>query len=81
VSPALTRREEEVLQLLISGKTHSEIAAHLFISRHTAREHMVRIYAKLDVHSRSQLITRAIDTGILTLVYKGQVIAGQSIDS
>jgi DNA-binding CsgD family transcriptional regulator len=81
VSSPLTRREEEVLHLLFSGKTNSEIATALYISRHTAREHMGSIYAKLEVHTRSQLFARAVASGLLTLVYKGHVITGQTTDS
>lgn len=79
--PPLTPREDEVFLLLISGKTHKEIAEILFISPHTAREHIFRIYTKLNVHSRSQLIDYAIASGLLTLVYKGQVITGKSSES
>ena len=70
----LTPREDEVFRLLVSGKTTAEIAADLVIARHTAREHVARIYAKFDVHSRSELIARAVSLGILTLLYKGEVI-------
>lgn len=60
----LTQRELEVLQLLVKGKTHREIAADLFISPHTAREHIARIYAKLGVSRRTDCILKAISMGV-----------------
>lgn len=74
----LTPREDEVFRLLVSGKTTAEIAGDLVITRHTAREYVARIYAKLGVHSRSELIARAVALGILTLLYKGEVIPVRS---
>jgi DNA-binding CsgD family transcriptional regulator len=71
----LTRREEEVFRLLIVGKTHREISRELCITRHTAREYIARIYLKLDVHSRSELIDRALSNGHLRLVFNEDVMA------
>ena len=52
----LTPRELEVLNLLCDGKTSSEIADNLCISRLTARAHIRNIYAKLNVSKKSQAI-------------------------
>jgi DNA-binding CsgD family transcriptional regulator len=49
----LSRRELEVLRLLVDGKTDAEIAAALFVSRRTASTHVRHIYDKLGVASRS----------------------------
>jgi LuxR family maltose regulon positive regulatory protein len=71
VSPApalvepLTGRELEVLRLLPSSLSSTEIAAHLIISVHTARTHIKSIYGKLDVHSRLEAVQRARGLGLL----------------
>ena len=51
----LTRRESEILRLLLRGKTNPEIAADLFISVSTARFHVHNLLEKLNVESRHQL--------------------------
>ena len=48
---ALTPRETDVLRCIAAGIGRAEIAKHLFMSPHTARTHVQRILAKLDVHS------------------------------
>lgn len=47
----LTPRETQVLRCISLGIGRSEIAKHLFMSPHTARTHIQRILAKLEVHS------------------------------
>jgi DNA-binding CsgD family transcriptional regulator len=51
----LTPREREVAQLLTRGATNDEIARALWISRHTAKDHVKAVYAKLGVTSRAEL--------------------------
>jgi DNA-binding NarL/FixJ family response regulator len=53
--PNLTPREQEVYYLLLSPLSRHEIATVLGVSYLTAREHMVRIYRKLNVQSRQEL--------------------------
>lgn len=60
----LTRREREVLTLLVEGSGHEAIAATLVISPETARTHVQRILRKLDVHSRSEAIALVAQTGM-----------------
>lgn len=52
----ISPREEEVLELIILGKTNKEIAGSLFISEHTVKNHLSRIFNKMDVTDRSQII-------------------------
>ncbi|MEI2395015.1 helix-turn-helix transcriptional regulator [Paenibacillus phytohabitans] len=52
----ISPREEEVLELIILGKTNKEIASALFISEHTVKNHLSRIFTKMNVTDRSQII-------------------------
>jgi len=49
----LTRREQEVLRLVISGKTNAEIATLLMISARTVQKHLEHIFIKLGVETRT----------------------------
>lgn len=53
----LTVREQEVLQLILSGKSNREIAELLFISESTVKTHARNIFSKYDVGSRAELIS------------------------
>ena len=55
---ALSTREAEVMNLLARGHTVSSIAESLFISENTVRTHSKHIYAKMDVHSKFELMER-----------------------
>ncbi len=52
----ITRREREVVNLICAGKTNQEIADLLFITLQTVKDHTHRIYLKLDIKNRMQLI-------------------------
>jgi DNA-binding NarL/FixJ family response regulator len=54
----LTAREIEVAQLVRQGLTSKQIAESLRLSVNTARRHVERILAKLDVHSRSAAMSK-----------------------
>jgi DNA-binding NarL/FixJ family response regulator len=54
----LTRREKEILTLLIDGLSYKAIAAQCFISMDTVFSHIKNIYAKLNIHSRSELAAK-----------------------
>jgi len=54
----LSKREMEVADLIMVGKSNKEIAAHLIMSEHTVRNHLAKIYAKMGVDSRACLICR-----------------------
>ena len=52
----LSNRETEVVLLLLEGRSLRYIQNELYISEGTARTHVKRIYAKLGVHSKQELI-------------------------
>ncbi|MFQ5772086.1 MAG: response regulator, partial [bacterium] len=56
----LTVRETEVLTQLCTGKSYKMIADVLFISEETVRRHIKNIYKKLEVHSQSEAVAKAI---------------------
>ncbi|MDD4296382.1 MAG: LuxR family transcriptional regulator [Ruminiclostridium sp.] len=53
----LTAREQEVLQLMLSGKSNRKIAEALSISENTVKTHARNIFSKYDVASRAELIS------------------------
>jgi len=53
---SLSKRELEILQLILEGRNNKEIDAQLFISYHTVKNHVTSIYRKLKVRNRYQLI-------------------------
>jgi ATP/maltotriose-dependent transcriptional regulator MalT len=55
----LTAREEEILVLIARGLSNDEIVAELFVSRATVRNHITRIFQKLQVRTRAQAIVLA----------------------
>lgn len=55
-----TKRELEIIRLLISGKTSRQIAEELFLSEHTVQTHRKNIMEKYQTHSSSELIALAI---------------------
>jgi predicted ATPase/DNA-binding CsgD family transcriptional regulator len=61
----LTRREREVLRLVIVGMTDQAIADTLFISRRTVTTHVQNIRGKLGVQNRAEAVARAIRDGLV----------------
>jgi DNA-binding CsgD family transcriptional regulator len=61
----LTLREQEVVQLLLSGKSNREIAAALHITEHTVKTHTRNIYAKYAVRTRAELISSLLKGEVL----------------
>lgn len=53
----ISSREQEIINLLVDGKTNREIAEQLFISDNTVKTHVKNIYAKLSVSNRVQLFS------------------------
>lgn len=55
----LSEREKDVLKLIAEGKSYSQIADLLFISKETSKTHIKNIYSKLQVNSKSEAIELA----------------------
>ena len=62
--PSLTRRESEILERIAQGLDNTQIAAHLDMSEKTVRNHITRIFEKLEVENRPQAIVRAREAGL-----------------
>ncbi|MFD7508698.1 LuxR C-terminal-related transcriptional regulator [Streptomyces sp. NPDC059853] len=56
----LTRREEEVLDLLLQRRSNEEIADQLFLTRQTVKNYVSRVFRKVGVSSRRELLRRPI---------------------
>ena len=63
----LTPREREVLELMATGQSNKQIAAHLGISSHTAKFHIGAILAKLGAATRTEAVVRAVQRGLILL--------------
>ncbi|MEO8474718.1 MAG: response regulator transcription factor [Chryseolinea sp.] len=58
--PIVSRREQQVLQLIVDGLTNPQIAEKLFISLHTVDSHRKNLLAKFDVSNTASLIRMSI---------------------
>ncbi|MEU1881071.1 response regulator transcription factor [Streptosporangium sp. NPDC020072] len=65
--PALSAREVEILELLASGAGNREIARRLFITEATVKTHLVHIYGKLGVDTRTAAVTAAVERRLIRL--------------
>jgi len=61
----LSPRETEILQLLVEGFTKKNIAGKLIISYHTVDSHLRKIYEKLEVHSASSAVAKALKENLI----------------
>jgi DNA-binding NarL/FixJ family response regulator len=66
-TPQLTSRELEVLKLVAQGMSNKEIAAELYISENTVKNHVRNILEKLHLHSRMEAVVYAVREKILDL--------------
>ncbi|WP_299428109.1 response regulator transcription factor [uncultured Meiothermus sp.] len=64
--PKLTSREQEVLQWMAQGLSTKEIARNLHISPETVKDHLVRLYEKLEARNRVEALERARSLGLLS---------------
>lgn len=63
----VTVREMEVLQLIAKGLSNHEIAARLFLSEKTVKNHLTNIFRKIDVTDRTQAVLYAIKNKIVQI--------------
>lgn len=62
---SLTPRELEVLKLVAAGSSNREIGVELMLSEATVKSHLVHIYDKLGVRSRTSAVAAAREQGVL----------------
>lgn len=62
---ALTTRELEVISAVATGQSNRDVARSLFLSEGTVKSHLVQIFTKLDVKSRTAAVARARTQGLL----------------
>ena len=70
-SEPLSERELAVLRFLPTNLSAGEIAGELFLSVHTVKTHMRKLYAKLDVHTRAEAVQRGRALGLLAPARRG----------
>ncbi|MFN3601692.1 MAG: response regulator [Dietzia sp.] len=63
--PVLTDREVEVLRAVATGETNRQVASSLHVSEATVKTHLVHIFDKLGVASRTAAVARARDLGVV----------------
>lgn len=61
----LSPREIEVLQLVADGLSNREVSGRLFLSQATVKSHLVHVYAKLRVDSRTAAVAAAVSRGLI----------------
>jgi DNA-binding NarL/FixJ family response regulator len=63
----LSAREREVLQLIAEGSSTTEVAARLYITPKTTKNHLASIYHKLEATDRTQAVLQGLRKGIIRL--------------
>lgn len=63
--PVLTDRESEVLRAVAAGSTNRQVAASLHVSEATVKTHLVHVFDKLGVTSRTAAVARARELGVV----------------
>ncbi|MCL4861412.1 MAG: response regulator transcription factor [Caldilineaceae bacterium] len=62
----LSPREQEIVHLVSSGHPNKSIARKLAISQHTVNTHVRRIFDKLGVSSRAEMVAYALQSGLMS---------------
>lgn len=65
IDPTLTTREQEIVRLVVEGRSNDEIGAALAISTKTVEGHLRRVFERLGLESRAALSARAVSEGWL----------------
>jgi LuxR family maltose regulon positive regulatory protein len=68
----LRERELAVLRFLPTNLSAAEIGSELFLSVHTVKTHMRKLYAKLDAHTRAEAVARGRALGLLAPARRGR---------
>ena len=81
-SDKLSKRENEVVELLLQGKSNKQIAVTLGISPSTVEFHLKNVYAKLQVNSRAEAILKlGKSIGLIGENLRESVVEGTSKNS
>lgn len=64
-APSLTKREKEILSLIVKQCSSQEIADQLYLSLRTVENHRYNLFQKLDVKNVAGLVTRSFELGLL----------------
>lgn len=56
----LTKREMEIIELVCQGLSYKQIAEKMYITSFTVNQHLKKVYAKMKVHSKSELISKVL---------------------
>jgi DNA-binding NarL/FixJ family response regulator len=68
-SDRLTDRERQVLEVLAAGNRISDIAAELYVSEKTVKNHLTSVYAKLGAETAAQAVAIAYRTGLVSTLH------------
>ncbi len=63
----LTKTQVVVLEKMVDGKATSEIANEMNVSENTVNTHIKAVYSELGVHSRAQVVRKAIEEKVIKL--------------
>lgn len=66
IKDKLTRREYELVALLKEGYSYKEMAARLFVTVFTVNQHLKKVYSKLNVATKSELISKILSNNLFT---------------
>jgi DNA-binding NarL/FixJ family response regulator len=67
-SPGLSARETEILKRVAAGRLNKEIARELWLSEHTVKYHLTRIYRKIGVRGRTEAARFALEHGVVDTI-------------
>nr|WP_295868264.1 response regulator transcription factor [uncultured Chitinophaga sp.] len=73
IKDKLTRREYELVQLVKEGYSYKEMAERLFVTVFTVNQHLKKVYQKLNVSSKSELISKIWSNNLSPLLFLGTI--------